>query len=287
MPPTLTGSCLCGGIAWQAEGPLEIPHHCHCSICRRHSGTAYQTLGAVAPEGFRWLRGETGIRGYESSPGMVRTYCGRCGSKVPSQGADGKKYLLMGNLEGDPGVRPLAHIYVASKAPWWEITDSLPRFDVLPPGYEETKLPARPGPKPAAPGRIGGGCLCGAVRYELEPPIPMLRNCHCSRCRKARSAAHATNAYLPLAQFHWTLGEENVCRYKVPEARYFMQAFCGECGSPVPRTDTERAMAFVPAGSFDGDPGLRVVEHIFVGSKAPWHDITDSLPRHEAAAPAR
>ena len=90
----------------------------------------------------------------------------------------------------------------------------------------------------------------------------MLRNCHCSRCRKARGAAHATNAYLPLAQFHWTLGEDKVCRYKVPEARYFMQAFCGECGSPVPRTDTERAMAFVPAGSFDGDPGLRVAEHI-------------------------
>jgi hypothetical protein len=125
------------------------------------------------------------------------------------------------------------------------------------------------------------------VRYEVTPPIPVMRNCHCSRCRKGRSSAHATNAYVPLGQFRWIRGEERLRSYKVPEARFFTQAFCGECGSPVPRTDRGRGAAFVPAGSFDGDPGVRVMEHIFTGSKAPWHEITDSLPQYAEAAPPR
>jgi hypothetical protein len=73
--------------------------------------------------------------------------------------------------------------------------------------------------------------------------------------------------------------------FKVPDARFFTNTFCGICGSKVPRVDRERDFAVVPAGALDGDPGLRPQMHIFVGSKAPWFEIQDALPRHEAAAP--
>ena len=90
-----------------------------------------------------------------------------------------------------------------------------------------------------------------------------------------------------LERFHWLRGETQLQSYKLPEARFFTQAFCARCGSPVARLDPSRGIAIVPAGSLDGDPGVRVMEHIFVDSKAPWFEILDALPRHAEAAPLR
>lgn len=278
------GSCLCGDIAWEA-GAFELASYCHCSICRKMAGAAFASFVAASESSFHWLRGGDGARRFESSPGFYRSFCGRCGSKVPGLPSEGRVFMSLGTLDGDPGVRPLGHIFAASKAHWHEITDALPRFDELPPGFELVAVPARPR-KSAPAGRIAGSCLCDAAGYELEPPIPILRNCHCSRCRKARGGAHATNAVLPLERFRWTRGEARVRSYKVPEARYFTQAFCELCGSPMPRLDPERGIAIVPAGSIDGDPGVRVSEHIFVDSKAPWHAITDAAMRHPGPPPA-
>jgi hypothetical protein len=280
----IQGSCLCGDAAWQVGTPLELASHCHCSICRKMHGTPYATYGAADAASFRWLRGESGLQRYESSPGFLRWFCGRCGSKVPAPPSHGRVFVPLGGLDGDPGVRPRAHIHVASRAPWWEITDSLPRFDALPPGFGGPALPTRARPQ-AGPGRIAGSCQCGACGYEVDAPIPMLRNCHCSRCRRARSAAHATNAVVPLAQFRWTRGESRLRSYKVPEARFFAQVFCEACGAPMPRLDPSRGIAVLPSGSFDQDPGTRVMEHIFVASKAPWFEISDALPRHPEGPP--
>lgn len=280
------GSCLCGDVAWEVRPPLELASHCHCSRCRKLHGTPFTTYGAAPADAFRWLRGHPGVQRYESSPGFFRHFCGRCGSKLPAEPSEGRVFVPLGSLDGDPGVRPLAHIYAGSKAAWHEITDALPRFDTLPPGFSGPALstPKRPG---AGPGRIAGSCLCGAVAYEVDAPLPMLRNCHCSRCRRARGAAFATNAVTGIERFRWTRGEDRLRSYKVPEARFFAQVFCGDCGSPMPRLDPGRGIAVIPAGSFDDDPGLRVMEHIFVGSKAVWFEITDTLPRHQEAAPAR
>src|SRR5258705_10729774 len=74
------GSCLCGEVAYEIEGPFEHAHHCHCSYCRKFHGTPYAT-GALAPR--RWLRGERSIARYESSPGFHRWFCSRCGSPLP------------------------------------------------------------------------------------------------------------------------------------------------------------------------------------------------------------
>jgi len=114
-----------------------------------------------------------------------------------------------------------------------------------------------------------------------------MRNCHCSRCRKARGAAHATNAPVELPRLHWLRGEDRLQSYKIPEARFFAQVFCVQCGSPAPRMDPSRNLAVVPAGSLDHAPDARVAEHIFADSKAPWFEITDTLTRHAEAPPSR
>jgi len=281
------GSCLCGDLAWETTAPLELASHCHCGICRKVHGATFTSYAAAPKGGLRWLRGDGSASRYESSPGFFRHFCGRCGSKVPGPpGEDGRVFLPLGSLEGDPGVRPLAHIFAGSKAPWHVWTDSLPRFDTWPPGID---APPQPSPvrKGPADGRAGGSCLCGAVAYAVDGPLTFMRNCHCSRCRKARGAAHATNAPVELPRLHWLRGEDRLQSYKIPEARFFAQVFCVQCGSPAPRMDPSRNLAVVPAGSLDHAPDARVAEHIFADSKAPWFEITDTLTRHAEAPPSR
>jgi hypothetical protein len=259
--------------------------HCHCSRCRKTHGAAFATY-VTCPEGrLRLTGGRERIVRFESSPGTFRPFCSRCGSVVPDGVPwEGRVGMPAGCLDDDPGVRPLAHIFVASKAPWWEIRDSLPRFDAYPPGFAGAALPDRPQPDPPG-GRPRGSCLCGQVAYRLEAPPSVVRNCHCRRCRKQRSAAHATNLVTSSDGVRFTRGAELLAEYKVPEARFFTHVFCRDCGSSLPRIDRSRDLAVVPMGSLDDDPGIRPSMHIFVGSKAPWYEIPDDLPQHAEYPP--
>jgi hypothetical protein len=276
-------SCLCGDVTWEAEGPFELMHHCHCGRCRKAHGVAFATLVAAQADRFR-LRGAERAVAWESSPGFRRWFCGRCGSVVPGHPADGRVFLPCGNLDGDPGVPILAHIFAASKAPWYEIPDALPRFDAYPPGFDAPVLPDRL-LTAARANTTRGSCNCGAVAFEYEGAPILCRNCHCGRCRKARSAAHASNLGVKLAQLRFTRGEDRLALYKVPEARFFAQAFCTTCGAKLPRLDPSRDLAVVPMGALDDDPGVRPAQHIFVASKAPWFEIADALPQHAEYAP--
>jgi hypothetical protein len=277
------GSCLCGDVAWEMVGPLQLMSHCHCSMCRKSLGAAFGTFVAAPASGFRAVRGEQLAAFFESSPGTRRGFCARCGSTLWNGSRGEHVFVPAGCLDDDPGVRPLAHIFVGSLPPWDALHDSLPRFDTIPPGMGAAI--ERPVPPPAPPGRVHGTCLCGAVACEISGPPLAMRHCHCSRCRKARSAAHATNVFWRAGALRWLRGEDVVRGYKVPDARFFTNTFCGICGSKVPRVDSARDLAAVPAGNLDHDPGMRPQMHIFVGSKAPWYEIHDALPRHEGAAP--
>lgn len=278
------GSCLCGEVAWEAAPPFELMTHCHCSLCRKAHGAAFATFVAAPVAGFRFVRGEAGISRYESSPGFLRSFCGRCGSAVPSVEEGERIFLPAGCLDDDPGVRPLAHIFVGSMAPWHALSDALPRFETMPPGMGGERVPS-PVRGPAPPGRVRGSCLCGASAFELATPLGEMRSCHCSRCRKARAAAHGTNVFARLEALHWVRGEERVRSFHVPGAQFFTNCFCPTCGAKLPRADASRGLAVVPASSLDDDPGVRPAMHVFVGSKAPWFELTDALPRHDAAAP--
>ncbi|MEJ2131192.1 MAG: GFA family protein, partial [Gammaproteobacteria bacterium] len=245
------GSCLCGDIAYAVDGPFEGMSHCHCSMCRKFHGSAFATYANVAGEHFRWLQGEDEIARYASSPGGERAFCARCGSAVPIVVGDGQAaFVPAGNLEEDPGVRPGAHIFVASKAPWYEITDRLERFDAYPPSIDAPGIEREARTAPTE-GAVGGSCLCGEVAFEFEGEPLRMVNCHCSRCRKGRSAAHASNLFVDAAGFRWLSGEGHVKRYKLPEAERFTVAFCERCGSDVPRVTAGAARIGIPAGCLD------------------------------------
>ena len=131
----IKGSCLCGGVRFEADSiPLIV--NCHCSMCRKHHGTAFGTFASVPLQEFHFVKGKDLIDRYESSPGNYREFCRVCGSPVPIVYADGDTVTVpAGLLDDDPGVRPALHLFVGSKAPWWEITDDRPTFEDWVPGY--------------------------------------------------------------------------------------------------------------------------------------------------------
>jgi hypothetical protein len=283
--PTVRGSCLCGDIAWETSEPLEFMSHCHCQRCRKAHGAAFATGAMVPADGFRLVGGGERIVRYASSPGFARPFCGRCGSVVASGDAwQGLVAVPAGSLDDDPGVRPICHIFVASKAPWFDVRDALPRFDTYPPSVDMPALPDLAPREPAA-GAPRGSCLCGGVTFVVPGVALRVDNCHCSRCRKARAAAHASNLFTKADGLRFMRGEDRLASYRIPEARFFTQVFCRTCGSPMPRVDRERDVAVVPMGAFDDDPGVRPQRHIFVGSKAPWYEIADDLPQHAELPP--
>ena len=133
---------------------------------------------------------------------------------------------------------------------------------------------------------VKGSCLCGGIEFEITETPRAATHCHCSRCRKSRGTANATNLIVSLDGLRFLKGEELLGKYKVPEAQFFAHWFCKECGSTMPRFDPARGFCVVPMGAFDEDPGARPGRHIHVGSKAPWDVITDDLPQFEAGPPA-
>lgn len=273
----LTGTCLCGDVAYEIDGPLEWMAHCHCSMCRKMHGTAFATFVTFQPEALRWVRGADAIRAYTSSPGSVRNSCRRCGSKLPS--TEPFAYAFAAPLSGELGIRPSEHLCVASKAPWHTISDDLPQHDGLP-RHDVTPVPRHTEP---AVDRVRGGCLCGAVAYELEPlDGGAVINCHCSRCRRSRGSVHGSNLFVDNAAFRWLRGEEHVTAYKVPEAERYAASFCAICGSTLPmRTGAANGFRAIPCGTLDDDPGVVEGLHLMVGSKAAWHVISDDLPQAE------
>lgn len=134
---SIKGSCLCGGIKYEVDGPLGRVVNCHCSICRKATGAAFRTRAKVMTAAFHWSQGEELISRYDSSPAETRTFCRICGATLPTFFRDRPDEigLPLGTLDDDPGTRPSAHVWVDSKAPWWEITDTLPQYsEGIPPG---------------------------------------------------------------------------------------------------------------------------------------------------------
>jgi hypothetical protein len=138
--PAIRGSCLCGGVRFEINGPLGPPTNCHCSMCRKQLGAAFRSGARVRQSDFKWIQGETLVKFYESSTGTFRGFCGVCGSPILNKFDDRSKAaqfrpaaiaeygIALAILDDDPGVRPQRHSWVGSKAPWFEITDDLPQF---------------------------------------------------------------------------------------------------------------------------------------------------------------
>jgi hypothetical protein len=278
------GRCLCGALSYEIDGPFVDLVHCHCSMCRKHHGAPFATWAVAPASGFRWTSDTSMLGSYQSSERGHREFCTVCGSVAPMlDEAHGIVIAPAGNLEGDLGLRPTRHMFVASKAKWYTITDGLPQHDEFPPEFGMPSTPREP--VTLKPGVAQGSCLCGEVAYEIATPPMFMYQCHCSRCRRGRSAAHGANVFYKAEGFSWTRGAELVQDYAVPDAKFFAVAFCRRCGSAVPRVSAARNIVSVPAGSLDSEPGIRPAGHIYVGSKAPWFEITGDLPQFEEMPP--
>jgi hypothetical protein len=143
--PVIHGSCLCGGVKFEIAGPLLRPLNCHCALCRKQQGAAFRSRARVRRLDFKWVQGEELVTYYESTPGYRRGFCRVCGSPILNRAETNFRLvashpqtldefgIALGTLDDDPGVRPECHVFVGSKASWFEITDDLPRYDELPP----------------------------------------------------------------------------------------------------------------------------------------------------------
>ena len=131
----IQGSCLCGGVRYEVDGPLQAMACCHCSECRKASGAEFATNATVSVESFRLIAGEELLAEFESSQGQARVFCRRCGSPILKRSAarPDQVRLRLGCLDSDIDERALAHVFVGEKPNWSEIHDELPRFDTAPP----------------------------------------------------------------------------------------------------------------------------------------------------------
>jgi hypothetical protein len=103
-------------------------------MCRKVHGAAFGSFLHADGKGFRWASGAALVENYASSPGNTRAFCNRCGSNLPVLEDDGAHVIIpAGSLDDDPKIRPIVHIHTASKAPWYDIGDTLPQFAAFAP----------------------------------------------------------------------------------------------------------------------------------------------------------
>ena len=133
----LRGSCLCGEIAYEITQPFKAVHNCHCTRCRKARAAAFTTNGFTPIDGVRFIKGEDNISTFKPADARFFThaFCKTCGSGVPRlDPGRGIANIPFGSLDDDPGRGADDHIYVAWKAPWYEIPGDLPQFKERPNG---------------------------------------------------------------------------------------------------------------------------------------------------------
>jgi hypothetical protein len=127
----LTGGCNCGAVRFEVSEPLVAALYCHCTRCQRRTGAGASANARTAPGSFRIVSGEDRIRSWQPETGAAKFFCGDCGSALFSAtGGDPPGIgVRLGAIDGDPGIRPSAHQYVAYEAVWEPIPDDgLPRY---------------------------------------------------------------------------------------------------------------------------------------------------------------
>ncbi|MFE8070014.1 GFA family protein [Marinobacteraceae bacterium S3BR75-40.1] len=127
--PQLDGSCFCGAVQYDLPDELEYAGYCHCSQCRKFSGSSYAVVGGIPGAKFKVISGEDRITYFQKSEETTVGFCSICGSNLfTRKKSNGMLNLRLGTLNQAPSLRPHMHIHVGSKAEWDEILDGLPQF---------------------------------------------------------------------------------------------------------------------------------------------------------------
>jgi hypothetical protein len=127
MAKLLTGECECRTTTYRVADEFLYAANCHCSRCRAGTGTAFKAFAGIEREKLEVIEGGDNLLVWGDEEGN-HTRCGTCGSLLFSVVRDGEYvHVAMGSLQDEPSIRPSGHIFVGSKAPWFEITDDLPQ----------------------------------------------------------------------------------------------------------------------------------------------------------------
>ena len=126
------GSCLCGQVRYELRGELGPIVFCHCSRCRKATGTAHAANAVVGPEAFRWTAGEDNVVRYDLSTArsFATAFCKSCGSPMPHLTRSGLRVIVpAGSLDEDPNAKPTCHAYWGSRTDWYEGDPDLPKIE--------------------------------------------------------------------------------------------------------------------------------------------------------------
>ena len=127
---------------------------------------------------------------------------------------------------------------------------------------------------------LTGGCLCGAVRYELDAPFIAASYCHCRRCQRRAGVAASANGRVAEGSMRIVSGAEHVRGWQPPDGA--SKHFCGVCGSQLYSKNADGSTRAVRLGTVDGDPGIRPQWRQHLASAAPWEAVPDDgLPRFD------
>jgi hypothetical protein len=122
--------CLCGAVKYAVADEFVYAANCHCSNCRRTTGSAFKTFAGIERDKLKVTKGQDHLIMIFGDENGNNTHCKTCGSLLYSLVRDGAfVHVAMGTLVDEPAIRPTKHIFVGSKAAWFTITDDLPQFD--------------------------------------------------------------------------------------------------------------------------------------------------------------
>ncbi|MBC7142979.1 MAG: GFA family protein [Rhodobacteraceae bacterium] len=249
-----SGSCLCGGVRFEADGPLRDVWACHCGQCRRTSGH-YWAATSVPLERLR-LSAEDTLAWFDSSAAARRGFCRRCGASLFWEPAGEERMAIAaGAFDGPTGLVTARHIHTDDAGDYY-----------------------RPeGPPPdtiAAPSHLDCACLCGGVAFGLPEPAGAITACHCIQCRKL--AGHYSASFdADERRLDWRR-RATLAEFRTPGGG--TRGFCTRCGSSLWFRSVAGEFS-VEAGAVLGPTGGRLCEHIFVGDKGDYYRIDDGLPQ--------
>lgn len=128
------GSCLCGAIEYEISGDLGSVLFCHCSRCRKANGSAFSAVLPVSASNFRIIKGQESLRTYQTEAGVQRVFCGSCGSPIIGKRESAPEIVRVriGTLDTQIKTKASGHIFVGSKAEWYDIDDHMPQYHERP-----------------------------------------------------------------------------------------------------------------------------------------------------------
>lgn len=248
----MRGSCLCGGVAFEADPPFREVVACHCTQCRKTSGH-YWAAASVPHDRFR-LTEERGLAWFRSSPSALRGFCRDCGASVLWQPeGEARISFAAGCIDGPSGLTLEAHWFGEDAGDYYS--------------------PEGPPPPPSPAETLQGSCLCGANRFSLTGPMGAVTACHCSQCRKT-SGHYAASFDADEASLIWQA--RKTASFTTPGGG--RRSFCPDCGSSLGFRAADGAFS-VEAGCIDNPTGGTLTRHIFTADRADYVTLDDGLPQ--------